>query len=307
MEFEFLALAGHIFIFVILPPFFLGVIAKTKAFFAGRKGPPLLQVYYDLIKLFRKGVVYSRTASPLFRMAPIFIFASLFFAALFLPLAGKSPLHFEGDLILFVTLLALARFILILAALDVGSSFEGMGASREAAFGAFSELALFMGLVVMSVTTRSTSLSDIFLWGSVHATLKPAFLLLFFSFFLILLTENSRIPIDDPNTHLELTMIHEVMILDTGGPDLGLMFYNASLKLFLFMVLSVSLLWPQSAAWGWISLGGLFLKMTGMAVAIGMVESANARLRLIKIPQLLIANFVVAVFALLVTLFHGGS
>ncbi len=302
-----LPMAVSLFILLALPPFFLGVIAKTKAFFAGRKGPPLLQVYYDLLKLFRKGAVYSQTASPLFRMAPIFIFVSVFFAGLFLPLLGKAPLHFEGDLILFAYLLALARFVLILAALDVGSSFEGMGASREATFGAFSELAFFMGLVVLGVMAHATSLSDIFSWELAHSTLKPAFLLLFFSFFLILLTENSRIPIDDPNTHLELTMIHEVMVLDTSGPDLGLILYGASVKLFLFMALAVFLLWPQPAAWEWISLGTLFLKMTGMAIAIGVVESTNARLRLIKIPQLLIANFVVTVFALLVTLFHGGS
>lgn len=291
----------------VLPPFFLGVIAKTKAFFAGRKGPPLFQGYYDLIKLFRKGAVYSQTTSPLFRIAPLLIFVLILFASCFLPLAGKAPIHFEGDLILFAYSLALVRFLLILAAMDVGSSFEGMGASREATFGAFSELALFMGLIVLSVTTHSTSLSDIFSWGSSHATLKPVFLLLFFSFFLILLTENARIPIDDPNTHLELTMIHEVMILDYSGPDLGFILYGSSIKLFLFMALSVFLLWPQPVPWEWISLGSLFLKITGMAIVIGVVESTNARLRLIKIPQLLIANFVVAVFALLVTVFHGGS
>lgn len=291
----------------VLPPFFLGVIAKTKAFFSGRKGPPLFQVYYDLIKLFQKGAVYSQTTSPLFRIAPLFIFVLILFTSCFLPLAGKAPIHFEGDLILFAYSLALVRFILILAAMDVGSSFEGIGASREATFGAFSELALFMGLIVLSVTTHSTSLSDIFSWGSSHATLKPVFLLLFFSFFLILLTENARIPIDDPNTHLELTMIHEVMILDYSGPDLGLILYGSSIKLFLFMALSVFLLWPQPLPWEWISIGSLFLKMTGMAIVIGVVESTNARLRLIKIPQLLIANFVVAVFALLVTVFHGGS
>jgi len=307
LEFSALPFIIHIFILAITPPFFLGIIAKTKAFFAGRKGPPLLQVYYDLIKLFRKGAVYSKTASPLLKVAPVIIVATTFVAGLLLPITGKAPFHFEGDLILFAYLLALARFAIILAALDVGSSFEGMGASREATFGAFSELAFFLGLVVLAVTTNALSLNAIFQWESVHPTLKPVFLLLFFSFFLILLTENSRIPIDDPNTHLELTMIHEVMVLDYSGPDLGLILYSASMKLFLFMALTTSLLWPQPMEWEWISIGTLFLKIAGMAVAIGIVESANARLRLIKIPQFLIANFVVTVFALLVTVFNKGT
>lgn len=297
----------HCILLLLAPPFFLGVIAKTKAFFAGRKGPPLFQLYFDLIKLFRKGTVYSQTTSPIFRAAPVLIFATTFAAGLFLPLAGKSLFHFSGDILLFAYLLALGRFFIILAAMDVGSSFEGMGASREAAFGAFSELAFFMGLVVLIIAARALSLNEIFEWESVHATLTPVVLLLFFSFFILMLTENSRIPIDDPNTHLELTMIHEVMVLDTGGPDLGLILYAASMKLFLFMALAAALIWPPQHGAGWLGVGEFFLKILGMSVAIGVVESTNARLRLIKIPQFLIANFVVTVFALLVTLFSRGN
>lgn len=288
------------------PPFFLGVIAKTKACIAGRKGPPLLQVYFDLGKLFRKGTVESTIASLLLRIAPLMTLAAVISAGLLFPFLGKAPIHFDGDIILFGSLLAAGRFWTISGALDVGSSFEGMGASREASFGALSELTFFLGLVVLAITSHSTSLTTIFQWGQVHATWQPVFLLLFFAFFLTLLAENSRLPVDDPATHLELTMIHEVMVLDYSGIDLGFILYSAAIKLFLFMALAVSLLWPQSPSWNISFIVLFFVKMTGIAVLIGLVESATARLRLAKVPQLLIANFVVALFALLVALSERG-
>jgi len=281
-----------------VPPLLLGVIAKTKAFVAGRKGPPLMQLYYDLFKLWRKGFLMSRSATAVFRMAPLVIFVSLLAASLLLPLTGRAPIHFDGDLILFAYLLGLARFALMLGAWDCGSSFEGMGASREAAFGALSELAFFLGLVVSAIVVRSLSLSQILLQAGEGAFLHPAQILLFAAFFVLLLVENARIPFDDPNTHLELTMIHEVMILDSSGPHLGWMLYASSIKLFLFSMLAVSFVWPQ---------GPLVLKIIGVGILIGVIESANARLRLIKVPQLLVANFVVMAFALLITLLGRGS
>ncbi|OGQ26466.1 MAG: hypothetical protein A3I75_08275 [Deltaproteobacteria bacterium RIFCSPLOWO2_02_FULL_50_16] len=302
---ELLKLTGHLAILLLIPPIFLGIIAKTKAFFAGRKGPPLLQVYYDLFKLFCKGGVDSRSASFMIRLAPGIVLSTLLMAGLLLPLLYEAPIHFRGDLILFAYLLALGRFFTILAALDVGSSFEGMGASREAAFSAFSELAFFMALVTLAVMTQSTSLSHIFQWGNTHPTFHPAVVLLFISFFLILLTENSRMPIDDPNTHLELTMIHEVMILDYSGPDLGLILYGATLKLFLFMALTASLLWPPTGLFGFQEIGYLLAKVAGIAVVIGVVESVKSRLRLSKIPQLLVANLVITTLALLITVLGG--
>ncbi|MBI2344224.1 MAG: NADH-quinone oxidoreductase subunit H [Deltaproteobacteria bacterium] len=295
----------HLAILLISPPFFLGVIAKTKATFAGRKGPPLLQMYYDLFRLCRKGTVYSRSTSVVLRLAPGMVCATLLMAGLFLPLSWPAPIHFSGDLIFFAYVLAFGRFLLLLSALDVGSSFAGMGASREATFGALSELAFFMGLVTLAVITRSVSFSGIFLWGGTHPMVRPAIVLLFLSFFLILLTENARVPIDDPNTHLELTMIHEAMLLDVGGPDLGLMLYGAAIKLFLFMVITVSCVWPPTGGFGLPEIGGFFAKMIGMAVVIGVVESSNSRLRLSKVPQLLVANFVITTLALLATILGG--
>lgn len=307
MEFNGVLALIHLFVLLICPPFFLSVIAKTKAFFAGRRGPPLFQPYHDLIKLFRKGTVYSAVSSFCVRVAPLVIFSALLGAGLLFPLFGMAPLHFEGDIVLFAYLLALGRFWTLLAALDVGSSFEGMGASREATFGALSELAFFLGLVVLAVTSHSTSLVTIFHWKLLHNVWHPIFLLLFVSFFFILLTENSRMPVDDPTTHLELTMIHEVMVLDYSGIDLGFVLYGVAIKLFLFMAFAVSLLWPAVPAWDLPSITLFFLKITAMAILIGIVESTTARLRLVKVPQLLIANFVVSLFALLIALSARGT
>lgn len=306
MEFNIFSLMLHLIWLILMPPFFLGLIAKTKAFFAGRKGPPLFQVYCDLYRLGRKGAVYSQSSSLVLRVAPAVIFSGVFFSALFIPLWGPAPFHFEGDIIFVASLLGVGRFFTILAAMDVGSSFEGMGASREATFGALTELGFFLGLVALVVMTQESSLSGIFRWEGSRSTLNPAILILFAAFFLILLTENSRMPIDDPTTHLELTMIHEVMILDYSGPDLALILYASSIKLFLFMVLTASLLWPPTATNLWQGIGWLALKVVVMAVAIGVIESANARLHLIKIPQLLIANFVVIALSLVLILIGRG-
>lgn len=288
-----------VLLLLVMPPFFLGVISKTKAFFAGRKGPPLFQAYYDLFKLFQKEMVVSNNASFIFKIAPVGILTAILMSGFFIPLLGQAPLKFEGDVILFAYFLAAARFLTILAAMDVGSSFEGMGASREATFGALSELAFFLGMIALAVMTDSLSLTGIFEWEGRHPLWNPAVLMLFVAFFVILLTENARMPIDDPATHLELTMIHEVMILDYSGPHLALILYGASIKLFIFMALTVSILWPTQEVDFLKSVSCFLVKMGGMAVAIGLVESMNARLRLIKIPQLLVTNFVVTALSLM--------
>ncbi|MBI2342063.1 MAG: NADH-quinone oxidoreductase subunit H [Deltaproteobacteria bacterium] len=294
----------HFIIFLAMPPFFIGVINRVKSLFAGRRGPPLLQPYFDIIKLLRKGSVYSKSASFIFKIAPMLILTSVICAGLLMPLTGDSPVGFSGDIILFVYLLALTRFLTILQAMDVGSSFEGMGASREAIFGSFSELTVFAGFVTLGIITRSTSLTDIFHWG--HALKEPATLFLFATFFFILLAENSRMPLDDPNTHLELTMIHEVMILDNSGPGLGIILYASALKMFLFMALTALVLLPNGDLPGLMPAGFLLLKVLGISIMIGVIESIAARIRMIKIPQVLIASFVLTVFALLISLFERG-
>ena len=290
---------------VLLSPLMLGIINRTKAIFAGRRGPALLQAYFDLWKLLHKGAVYSRTTTWIFRAGPIVGLASALVAALLVPL-GTLPalIAFPGDLILFAYLLGLMRFFTVIAALDTGSSFEGMGASREVLFSALAEPALLLALAAVARPVGSFSLSDMFATLSVAhwARIGPALALAAVTLVVVLLAENARIPVDDPNTHLELTMIHEVMVLDHGGPDFAFILYGAALKLWLFGALLVNVVLPvgggsvgpQLA----VSLGGLLL----VAVMVGIVESTMARLRLLVVPQLLVGATVLAAVALFLVL-----
>jgi formate hydrogenlyase subunit 4 len=279
-------------------------VNRTKSVFAGRVGPPLLQPYYDLAKLLRKGAVYSRTTTWVFRAGPVVGLAAVTAAGLLLSMGGApAALSFVGDFILFAYLLGLARFATALAALDTGSAFEGMGAAREVTFASLAEPALFLCLLVLARATGTLSLSGMLgaglpgAWGSA----APALLLAAISLFVIALAENSRIPIDDPNTHLELTMIHEVMVLDHGGPDLAFILYGAALKLFLFgAILSRLVLGHGDGALASEAL--FFLGVALFAVLVGVVESVMARLRIVRVPQLLVGASVLSVFALVLLL-----
>ncbi|HET9795746.1 MAG TPA: NADH-quinone oxidoreductase subunit H [Thermoanaerobaculia bacterium] len=299
----------HVGLLLVMPPLLLSVINKTKAWFAGRVGPPLLQPYRDVWKLLRKGAVYSRTTTWLFRAGPIVSLAAVLCAGLVLPLAANaSPLGFPGDVVAFAYLLALGRFFTMVAALDTGSSFEGMGASREAAFSALAEPALFLSLAILCVPARSATFSDAFgrlpwtTWGFEH----PTFLAAALSLFAVLLAENSRIPVDDPNTHLELTMIHEVMVLDHGGPDLGFILYGSAIKLFVIGALLTHVLLPIPADGGWRGVALLCGGEIGLAGLIGVVESMMARLRLSRVPQFLVGATVLAAVGL-GALFYRGA
>jgi len=290
---------------LILSPLLLGVINRTKAIFAGRRGQPLLQTYYDLLKLLGKGAVYSRTTTWVFRAGPIIGLAAAMGAAALMPLGGTMALAaFPGDLVLFAYFLGLMRFATVLAALDTGSSFEGMGASREVQFAALAEPALLLALAALARQASSLSLSGIVpalgtgAWGPAAPVLLHAAAALI----LVLLVENARIPFDDPNTHLELTMIHEVMVLDHGGVDFAFILYGAALKMWALGALVVGLLVPVRTGNPWIDLGAGVAGMLALAVGIGVVESTMARLRLIRVPQLLIGAGVLSVFALVFAL-----
>ena len=281
-------------------PMLPGLIAKTKAAVAGRQGPPVLQLYYDLIKLLRKGAVYSRTTTVFFSAGPVVSMAAILAAALFVPLAGTaSVLSFDGDIILFAYLFGLARFFTVTAALDTGSSFEGMGAAREATFALFAELALFVNLVGLAKATGTFSLSG--LSGRAAESLglasPGALVLTCLSFFVVALAENCRVPVDDPNTHLELTMVHEVMVLDHSGPDLAFILYGAALKLTLTLSILAHLLFPMDLG-SPVKESAFFLSvLAALSIAVGLVESSMARLRLLRVPRLLMAACVLAVFA----------
>lgn len=289
---------------LIMAPFLLGVINRTKAFFAGRNGSPLFQAYYDIFKLMRKDAVYSRTTTWIFRAAPVVGLGSVLISMILVPVAGSALFPFTGDLIFFAYCLGMMRFATVLAALDTGSSFEGMGASREVHFSTLAEPALLLGLAALARLSGSFSLTGMFggLSGSDWLASGPAIALVAFAVFVVFLAENARIPVDDPNTHLELTMIHEVMILDYSGPDLGIVLYAAALKLWVLGALIVNIL---ICATGLSGISGLIVFAGGMfllAVLVGIVESIMARLSLLKVPQLLVGASAMSVLALILVM-----
>jgi len=291
--------------FLLAPPLLLGVIGRVKARVAGREGPPLLQPYRDLARLLRKGAVYSRTATWLFRAGPVVGLGAVLAAGLMVPLgAPAATVSFDGDFVLVAYLLGLARFFTVLAALDTGSSFEGMGASREVTFSALAEPALFLGLLSLVRSTGGLDLSHLLGPGLSAAwrTDGPALLLVGLAFFVVALAENARIPVDDPATHLELTMIHEVMVLDHSGPDLALIQYGAALKLWLFGALVVNLFLGARPADPALAFAAFLALELAFAAAIGLVESSMARLRLVRVPQLLVGASVLSGFALVLLL-----
>ncbi|HET7787571.1 MAG TPA: NADH-quinone oxidoreductase subunit H [Myxococcales bacterium] len=288
----------HVAVFLLLPPLLLGVINKTKAAFAGRVGQPYLQPYADLIKLWRKGSVFSTSTTWVFKAGPVVAVTTAALAGLLVPVGGHAPLSFEGDVILFAYLFALGRFFTIAAALDTGSAFEGMGAARGATFSALAEPALFFGLLVLGRLSRSLSLQAMLEGGHWPPRAAASLVLVVAALFIVLLAENSRIPFDDPNTHLELTMIHEVMVLDHGGPAFGAVLYGASLKLFVLAALLVGIALPDLGRNPFVAWGALITCLLAVAVAIGVVESVMARLRLVHVPSLLIAACLLSGFGI---------
>jgi formate hydrogenlyase subunit 4 len=294
---------------IVSPLFFIGLINKVKAIWAGRKGASLLQPYYDFSKLLKKGEVISKTTSFAFRLSPSINVAAVLFVLLMIPVPGLgSVLHFEGDFVLFTYSLALAKFFTVIAALDTGSSFEGMGASREVTFTTIVETAFFVVLGSLALLTNQFSFESIFAAINLSLVYTPLIkILLVVSLFIMLLAEGSRVPVDDPNTHLELTMIHEVMILDNSGPDLAFIHYAAALKMTIISVLIANLLIPP----GFISPVALILFamiLLVVFIAVGLVESLIARSRISHVPQFLFLMTALSLtaFAIIVFFLFGG-
>jgi formate hydrogenlyase subunit 4 len=291
---------------LLLAPLLLGIINRTKSFVAGRRGPPLVQPYRDIAKSLRRGAVYGEVTGWVFRLGPVVNLATLVAALLVLPFGGVGAVvSFPGDLIVLAGLFALGRFVTVLAALDTGSSFEGMGASREVHFAALAEPALLVALATLVRVTGALSLTDIY--GAVSlatwARALPALALVAMTLAVLELVENTRIPVDDPTTHLELTMIHEVMVLDHSGPDFGLIQYGAALKLWILGALFVGLVVVPLRSFGlWLDGAAALLGMAGLAVAIGIVESAMARYRLVRVPQFIVGAATLSVVAFIVLL-----
>lgn len=291
------------FLIILAAFFFPGIIARTKSIASGRKGPRIIQPVLDIAKLLRKGSVYSTTTSWVFRIAPTVGLACVLTAMLVIPFAGGNALlSFEGDFVFFAYMLALGRFLMIVAALDTGSSFEGMGANRESLYALLVEPALFVVLGVMAMMTGCASFTAIF--KAFNIVGEYSFLLgglLAYLLILIAMVENSRLPIDDPKTHLELTMVHEVMVLDNSGFDLGLIHITSSLKFGAFSMLMANMLIPPT----W-KVGYQFLYFgvitVAFAVAVGILESFRARNKMAKNPQYLLTLTAIGLLGLIVAL-----
>jgi formate hydrogenlyase subunit 4 len=265
--------------------FFTGLIICTKSLVSGRRGPGIFQPMRDIFRLWKKGAVYSNTTSIIFQLAPTIYFASVLMAILMIPHGSKPGLlSFDGDFIMFAYVLALGKFLMIISALDTGSSFEGMGASREALFSMLVEPAFFVLIGSFALFTGHTSFVQIF--SELHYGTQISYLLgglASFVLIMIAMVENSRMPIDDPKTHLELTMIHEVMVLDNSGFDLGLIMYATNLKFAMYGAIIANFFigaFPLE-----ISIPVFLLIQAGFAVAVGIIESFMARFRMGNNPQ----------------------
>jgi formate hydrogenlyase subunit 4 len=291
---------------MLLAPLYAGLIIKVKAFFGGRKGSPLLIHYYTLAKLLKKGSVYSTSTTAVFKLGPMVSLCAAATGLLFLPVAGAPPLFsFTGDVILVLYLFGLGRFFTIAAAMDTASPFEGMGAAREAYFPIICEATLFVVLILFYTLCGELNLAAYFagdrpmaLWQTAGAPL----LFVVIALFIVLLTENSRVPVDDPTTHLELTMIHEVMVLDHSGPDFAFIELGAFFKLFFYSTLVARLICPLTFHHPAAD-AVLFLGVLGAVyVAVGVTESVMARYRMDKVPQFVLTSFALAFFATVITL-----
>ncbi len=266
--------------------FYSGIVIRTKSIFSGRKGPGILQPLKDVWRLFRKGAVYSETTSFIFRIAPSIYFSTVLMAIFLIPFDNyPGILSFRGDFVFFAYVLALGKFFMIIGAMDTGSSFEGMGASREALYSMLAEPAFFVLMGSFALLTGYTSFFEIF--SNLHFGSYISYALGTLATFVLVIVamiENSRMPIDDPKTHLELTMVHEVMILDNSGFDLGLILYTTHLKFAMYGALIANFLVPSGLALHYSIIVFIAIQIL-FAISVGVIESFMARFRMTHNPQ----------------------
>ena len=291
----------NLLMIILLPLIFVGIVTKVKAIWAGRKGPSILQPIYTCAKLCRKQEVFSRTSGLIFRIAPSVAMAATLMAAMLVPFGGRAAIFsFQGDFVLFMYLLALSKAVMVMAAMDTGSSFEGMGASREISFTAFLEPALFLTIGSLVYAGGPDSMGQLFYrhtidpanaWSVIVAVMTALAL------FIMLLVEGARVPFDDPTTHLELTMIHEVMVLDTSGINLAMVHYTAALKIQIYASLISYFLIPLWVNPAVITLIYLAASL-GLAVLTGGVESLMPRYRMNRNLELVIIPLSISLLVL---------
>lgn len=281
-----------------IPFLMIGIIRKTKAFWGARYGASIFQPFYDFIKLMKKNSIFSSSTTKLFKLSPVITFACVIFAGLFVPIVqGQSIINIQGNLIIFAYALGLSKFISLLASMETASSFEGMGSSREACFTTIIEPAFF--IVIASIM----ALCKIYTFDSLNMVLYSSgslgYLIILFAILalsIMLITEGARVPVDDPATHLELTMIHEVMILDNCSQELALITYSAAAKMFLISSLIAALIIPLNLSL-WASFGAFLGIMLIISILIGTIESAIARLRMSHVFEFI---FIMSSFALVI-------
>lgn len=288
----------NILILLTVPFLMLGVINKTKAFWAGRKGASILQPLFDFYRLMNKESVYSQTTSWVFKFAPAVTFTTVFFAALFVPLASGYPIiNIPFSFVIFSYILGFGKFFSLIAALDTGSSFEGMGASREACFSTITEPAFFIAMGSIVALTKFNGFDNLkMIMESAGIYGFLIIILTIVTLFIMLLVEGCRVPVDDPATHLELTMIHEVMILDNSGVDLGFITWGAAIKMFIIQALIAALIIPAGLPL-WAAVSAFLFVIFILSVVIGTVESSMARFRMTHVFEFI---FIMSITALLV-------
>jgi formate hydrogenlyase subunit 4 len=292
---------------VALAPLVTGVIRKLKALLQSRKGPSVFQPYYDLYKQFRKDSVISKNTSWVFRITPHVAMAAVLVAALLVPAFSSSTIGFFGDLIVFIYLLAMVRFFMALAALDAGSAFGGMGSSREMTISSMAEPTMLLSIFTMALVVGTTSLGGISgqLAESGLDLVRPSLFLAFAAFFIATLAENARLPIDNPSTHLELTMIHEAMVLEYSGKQLALIELSSMTRLVLFLAVLSSVFMPwgiatnASAAAIIVGVVVFLAKISVLVAVIALIESSFSKMRLFRVPNLLTVSFTLALLAVI--------
>jgi formate hydrogenlyase subunit 4 len=296
---DFVYLLFQTAILILLAPLVNGIIAKMKAFTQKRQGPPLTQLYFDLYKLFQKQTVVSDVSSWVFTATPIIVFASTLCAGIMVPvLTSVLPANLPGDVIFMVSLLALGRFFMMLAAMDTGSTFGGMGSSREAIVSSLAEPALLLSLFTIGLTAKTTSLFGMMITMQAESIplLQPVNVMLLFAVLFVILMETSRIPVDDPSTHLELTMVHEAMILEYSGRHLALMELGAVMKQLVLITLVANLFFASAPLDSLMGVSGVLLlvvnlgmyigKVIGISIILALIEVFTVKFRFFSVPNI---------------------
>jgi formate hydrogenlyase subunit 4 len=305
----------HLVLVLLLSPLITGFNRAFKARVQTRRGPSVIQPYRDLYKLLRKGMVIPDTASWIFTATPFVLFVTTLLASLLIPtISANAPLSLYGGVLAVVYLLALGRFFLALGGLDTGSSFGGLGSSREMTISAIAEPALMLAVFTVAIGAGSTNLSIVAqsALGQSWRFLAPSQMLAFAALFVVLIAETGRIPVDNPATHLELTMIHEAMILEYSGPYLALIEWAASIKQLVLMTILVNVFFPFGLSVSWspgpilFSLVLFVVKLLLLSVVVAVVEVSNAKMRLFRVPELLAIAFVLGALALVSTFLFQG-